>query len=93
MPGFAKQAASSSASTNADFFNVDDVADKTFYGFRYNHLTGKLQVEKINDGDVVSLPDPSVVDANDYKQWVWTRSNLSFSWNNSRKTHLLVEVR
>ena len=78
---------------STDFFNVNEVADKTFFGFRYNHVTGKLTVEKLSDGDVVSLPNPEIVNANDYKHWVWTKSNLSFSWNSSRKTHLLVEVR
>lgn len=92
MPGFASPTAPVLYG-NADFFNVQDIGDKTFYGFRYNPETAKLQVEVINDGSVVSLPDSRTIKSDDYKQWVWTRNNLNFSWNSSNKSHLLVEVR
>lgn len=77
----------------ADFFNVEDVANKVFYGFKLNHATGKLTVDKIDDSEtVVRLPDEHLLRADDYKHWVWTRSTLVFSWNESDPTRLLVEV-
>lgn len=94
MPGFAKpEPTSGSVISSADSFNVNDVADQTFYGFKYDAPTGKLTVEKINDGSPVVLPTSESVNPNDYKHWVWTRRNLSFSWNNSNKSHLLTEVK
>jgi len=76
----------------ADVFNVNDIAQQTFYGFKLNHDTGKLTVEKITGDDPVRLPDDVLIREDDYKHWVWTRSTLVFSWNSSDKTRLLVEV-
>ena len=94
MPGFAKPEPSTGELVgNVDPFNINDVGTQTFYGFKYDALTAKLTVEKINDGSVVALPASDSVSADDYKQWVWTKKNLDFSWNGSKKTHLLTEVR
>jgi hypothetical protein len=77
----------------ADVFNVDDVGNQTFYGFRLNADNGRLTLEKINDGVTpVRLPDEVLIREDDYKHWLWTRSTLTFSWNSSDKTRLLVEV-
>jgi hypothetical protein len=77
----------------ADVFNVDDVGNQTFYGFRLNADTGRLTLEKINDGVTpVRLPDDVLIREGDYKHWLWTRSTLTFSWNSNDKTRLLVEV-
>lgn len=76
----------------ADVFNVDDIAQQAFYGFKLNATTGKLTVEKLTGSDPVRLPDAVIIRADDYKHWLWTRSTLVFSWNASDKTRLLVEV-
>ncbi len=73
----------------AGFYEGSDLADKTFYGFRLDLATGNLNVEKINDGSPVVLPQENVIDANDYKQWVWTRDTLAFQWGNNG--HLMVK--
>jgi hypothetical protein len=94
MPGFAKsEPTTNDLVGNVDSFNINDVGDQSFYGFKYDPITAKLTVEKINDGTPVSLPVEGVIKSNDYKQWVWTKRNLSFSWNSSNKSHLLTEVR
>jgi hypothetical protein len=94
MPGFAKpEPNTNQVIGNADFFNINDVGDQTFYGFKYNPLTAKLTVEEINDGSPVVLPTSESLNPNDYKQWVWTKRNLSFQWNSANKSHLLTEVR
>lgn len=92
MPGFAKPPVST-IGADQDPFTLDSVSDQTFYGFRYNYATAKLNVEVISDGSVVSLPEPNIISDTDYQQWVWTKSNLAFSWNNANKSHMLVEVR
>jgi len=71
------------------FYEGSDLADKTFYGFRLDLATGNLNVEKINDGSPVSLPQDDVIDPNDYKQWIWTRDTLDFQWGNNG--HLMVK--
>lgn len=71
------------------FYQGSDLADKTFYGFRLDPATGNLNVEKINDGSPVALPQDNSIDANDYKQWIWTRDTLTFEWGNNG--HLMVK--
>lgn len=94
MPGFAKpEPGANDLVGNVDTFNINDVGDQTFYGFKYNPITAKLTVEEINDGSPVTLPAETSVSLDDYKQWVWTKRDLSFQWNSSNKSHLLTEVR
>lgn len=94
MPGFAKpEPNTGQVIGSTDLFNINDVGDQTFYGFKYNPITAKLTVEEINDGSPVTLPAEGSISPNDYKQWVWTKRDLSFRWNSSNKSHLLTEVR
>ena len=68
-----------------------DLGDKTFYGFRLDVPTGHLNVEVISDGDgVVSLPDPTILRADDYRQFIWTDDTLHFSFDSNG--HLLLTI-
>jgi len=71
------------------FYEGTDLADKTFYGFRFNPDTGNLDIEIINDGSPVVLPDENIIDKLDYSQWVWSRDTLKFQWGNNG--HLQVK--
>lgn len=94
MPGFAVQPKSSAPSAKgAAAFNPDDIDFQVFYGFRYDVHTGKLTVEKIDDGSAIRVPDPNFVRPDDYRQWVLTQNSLEFSWDPTYKTRLLVEVK
>lgn len=71
----------------------------TFYGFKYIPSTGRLTVEKINDGEtIVRLPDsssktPVSKRSDDYRDWTFTENSLTFSWDETYKSNLVVEVR
>lgn len=73
----------------AGIYEGNDLADKTLYGFRLNPDNGNLDIEIINDGSVVALPQDGAIDKYDYKQWFWSRDMVRFSWNN--KGHLIAE--
>lgn len=90
MPGFAKQTAASQGAVDA--FNIDDIADVTFYGFKFNPTNGRLTVDKIAGEEPVRLPEENTITANDYKQWLWTSRTLKFRWDSALKRALLVEV-
>jgi len=77
-----------------DYYNLEQVPDTVFYGFRLDWATGKLSLEKVDPTDptVVSLPDTYAKRKNDYVQWTFTKNTLRFLWNNSDSSHLLVEV-
>ncbi len=64
--------------------------DNVFYGFRLNNSTGHLNIEKIDGDTPIALPQENIINANDYKQWVWTTNTLSFSF--SETGHLLMTV-
>lgn len=64
----------------AGFYEGSDLADKTFYGFRFNPDDGGLVIEVINDGSPVVLPQDTVIDKYDYRQWFWTRDTVQFQW-------------
>jgi hypothetical protein len=86
MPGFAStQESQNYAVGPSTVFNFEDLPQQIFYGFRYDVFSGKLTVEKINDGSVVSLPSEYFQNVNDYRQWVWTKRSLNFSWSNTGK--------
>ena len=75
----------------AGFYSGTDLADKTFHGFRLNNQTGDLNVEIINDGQTpVVLPQPGVIDPNDYKQWFWTRDTVRFQWGAGGHLHMVM---
>ncbi len=73
----------------AGFYEGTDLADKTFYGFRLNPADGGLNIEIINDGSPVALPQDGVIDPNDYKQWFWSRDTVRFQWGSNG--HLQVK--
>jgi hypothetical protein len=73
----------------AGFYTGNDLADKTFYGFRLDPNTGNLDIEIINDETPVVLPEDGNINKYDYKQWIWTRDTLRFQWGNNG--HLQVK--
>jgi hypothetical protein len=73
----------------AGLYSGTDLATQTFYGFRLNNATGDLNVEIINDGSAVNIPQEGAIDANDYKAWVWSRDTVRFQWSNNG--HLMVK--
>jgi hypothetical protein len=105
MPGYANQSDLTSATIlGADardtlplagalggFPTIEEIGDKTFYGWKLNPTTGRLTVTKIDssDGTVVDLPKNDILRDNDYKVWIWTTSLLKLSWS---ADHLHMEV-
>lgn len=79
------------ASAVGGYPTIEEIGDKTFYGWKLSPTTGRLTVTKIdsNDGSVVDLPKENILRDNDYKVWVWTTSLIKLSWSGDR---LLMEV-
>lgn len=72
-------------------FNGLDIVDKAFYGFKLNLKTGHLDIEVINDSITpVVLPEEELVNAEDYRHWLWSNDTLQFEFNN--KGHLLMRI-
>lgn len=74
----------------AEFYTGTDLADKTFYGFKQIQETGNLQIEIIDDGSPVRLPQPDyIIGPNEYVQWIWSTGLYRFRWG--PKGHLEME--
>lgn len=66
-------------------------ATKAFYGLRYNILTGRLTIDEIaNSEDTIILPNDYTKRPDDYKQWIWAKTKLSFALTSSG--HLLLTI-
>lgn len=64
-----------------------DLANKTFYGFKLTQATGNLDVDIINDGSTVNLPEPDyIIGPNEYVNWIWSTGTYGFRWGS--KGHL-----
>lgn len=76
------------------FPSIEEIGDKSFYGFKLDPSTGRLTVEKINSdyASAVDLPKDNILRDNDYKAWVWTSSLLGFEWDTPTGDHLYMEV-
>lgn len=71
----------------AGFHTGTDFADKTFYGFKLLQAEGNLQIDIINDGSTVKIPEPEyIVGPNEYVNWVWSTGTYQFRWGD--KGHL-----
>lgn len=71
----------------AGFHTGTDFADKTFYGFKLLQAEGNLQIDIINDGSTVKIPEPGyIVGPNEYVNWVWSTGTYQFRWGD--KGHL-----
>ena len=66
---------------------MPDYANQTFYGFKLIQATGDLNVDVINDGSTVHLPEPEyIIGPNEYVNWIWSTRTFQFQWG--AKGHL-----
>jgi hypothetical protein len=72
------------------FYTGTDLADKVFYGFRMNPDNGDLNIEVLDGDTPVSLPQETIIDKYDYKQWFWSKDTVQFEWGNNG--HLLMRL-
>lgn len=91
MPGFLK---TKDISSNFIFSNGAEVYSEKFYGFEYDPATGGLTVNEVDDkSETIKLPATSEPTFNDkYLAWIWSGAPLTFSWDNTNYTRLLLEV-
>lgn len=64
------------------FHTGNDLADKTFYGFKLIQETGDFNIDIINDGSTVRLPQPGyIVGPNEYVNYIWSTGTYQFRWD------------
>lgn len=96
MPGYLISQSGSAQVNNfsaQESSDINEAYDKIFYGFRVDPSTGKLFVDEINDNTMsVNLPDTNILNPLDYKTWIWSKNQLIFSWNATKKTNMNMEM-
>jgi hypothetical protein len=79
---------------------AENIANKTFYGFRVEGQSGKLYLDRL-DGDIpVSLPQNDIttevgIKNDDYLQWFWSKGLVTLYWGDNAtqwKNRLLMKV-
>ncbi len=84
--------------TDIILFQPDTVAElygRVFYGFNYDPETGMAEIEQIESGEVISLPelgDGSIHNPADYVTWMASTKYLGFSWETTLSSNLIMEV-
>lgn len=71
--------------------DLDEFADKIFYGVRQNSANGRVTIEKIAGDEPIRLPDEVSNRPDDYRNWMWTTNTFRFSWD-ANTGRLLMEV-
>lgn len=79
-------------STEIGSYTINNIADKTFVGFRPEVSVGGLRVEIINDGNTaISLPQEGYINQNDYVNWLWTDDTIRFKWGDKGHLHMVIK--
>ena len=79
---------------------VENIVNKSFYGFRVDGQTGKLYLDRLDGDTPVSLPatNPTTevgIKNDSYQQWFWSKSLVSLYWGDNAtnfKNRLLMKV-
>jgi hypothetical protein len=79
---------------------IEDIVNKTFYGFRVDGQSGKLYLECLTGDTPVSLPatNPTTevgIKNDSYQQWFWSKSLVKLYWGDNAtnwKNRLLMKV-
>ena len=74
---------------------VTDLYGRVFYGLNYDPETGMVEFEQIETGEIISIPvlgDGSAHNPSDYVTWLASTKYLSFSWETTLSSNLIMEV-
>lgn len=73
-------------------YDVNDFSDRVFYGIRYDFENDQLEIEKIEEDGVISLPEEGFTNIDDLVGWFASRKYLTFQWSNTTSSNLVMEV-
>jgi len=92
MPGYAISPKLEKPVIIPDPETIEELYDNVFYGFKYDPVDGEVIVEVINENEPIKLPESTSYKPYEYVHWFASPKNLNFIWDQSKGTHLLVEV-
>lgn len=92
MPGYSIVPNANEPILVVDPETLEEIYNKVFYGLRYNPEDGKVTVEVIREDEAISLPETDTYHSYEYAHWFASPKSINFTWKESKKTHLFMEV-
>lgn len=71
---------------------VSDLYGRVFYGLRYDPATGAAYFEKIEEDEIIELPQANNISVDEYQTWLSSKKYLSFTWETATSSNLIMEV-
>lgn len=92
MPGYASQPNPNKSVLISTPDVVDEFYDNIFYGLKYDPEDGSAYFERIESGEVISIPETGITDSNDYVHYFTSPKKLNFVWSETDQSRLHLEV-
>lgn len=71
---------------------LTELYGRVFYGLRYNPSTGAAYFEKIEEDEIIELPQANNISVDEYQTWLSSKKYLSFTWETATSSNLIMEV-
>ena len=71
---------------------LTELYGRVFYGLRYNPATGAAYFEKIEEDEIIELPQANNISVDEYQTWLSSKKYLSFTWETATSSNLIMEV-
>jgi len=72
--------------------SLNELYGRIFYGLRYNPSTGAAYFEKIEEDEIIELPQANNISVDEYQMWLSSKKYLSFTWETATSSNLIMEV-
>lgn len=92
MPGYAIAPNTSKPTLIVSPNTVDELYENTFYGIMYDPESGKVDLEVIQEGESIKIPESTTYKVEEYAHWFASSKQINLTWDQSKGTHLLMEV-
>lgn len=92
MPGYAIEPNVNKPTLIISPDTIDELYGNVFYGIVYDPESGKVNVEVIQEGEPIRIPESSTYVTEEYAHWFASSKQINLTWDQSKGTHLLMEV-
>ena len=92
MSGYAIPSKENKASFIFEPDTIDQLYDSVFYGMTFDPKEGKVTIEVIKEDEPIVIPDSLNFQDGDYAHWFSSSKEINFTWKETKKTHLFMEV-
>lgn len=92
MPGYAVPPVQNKPILIVEPDTIEDLYDNVFYGMMYDPSEGRVTLEILREEEDISIPASSTYLFYEYAHWFSSSKSINFTWKESNKTHLFLEI-